>query len=79
MLTTALVLGVGALGAYLAFASVQTLILANASLLVTLICPVSMLVMMWGMRGGGSNAGNSCHSAQAPRELPAPEAARQNN
>lgn len=76
MLTVALSLALAGLLTYFAFPAAQALILANAPLLVALICPVSMLIMMWSMRGSGSNAG-TCHSDQPARELPAPDAARQ--
>ena len=76
MLIVALSLALAGLVAYFAFPAAQALILASAPLLVALICPVSMLMMMWAMRDGGSNAG-ACHSVQPARELPAPDAARQ--
>lgn len=78
MLTVALSLALAGLVAYFAFPAAQALILAYAPLLVALICPISMLAMMWTMRGNGSGAG-TCHNSQAERELPAADAARQKN
>ena len=51
MLSVAVAMGLAALLAYLAFPEAKLFILANTSVLAALICPVSMLVMMWPMRG----------------------------
>ncbi len=69
MLSVALALGLAGFAAYFAFPAAQTLILASAPLLVALICPVSMLAMMWLMKGNGKDA--SCNgSGQGGREEP---------
>lgn len=78
MLRVALLLSLAAIGAYVAFPTTRALIVANAPLLLALVCPVSMIVMMGAMRGGGSNS-QSCHGtahgSQAPTSNPAPEKA----
>ena len=56
MLSVALALGLAGFAAYFAFPAAQTLILASAPLLVALICPVSMLGMMWLMKSNGKDA-----------------------
>jgi hypothetical protein len=61
MLSVALALGLVGFAAYFAFPAAQTLILASAPLLVALICPISMLAMMWFMKGSGKDA--SCNSS----------------
>lgn len=59
MLSVGAALGLTALLAYFAFPDARLFILANAPLLVALICPVSMLVMMWFMRGNKDQAGKT--------------------
>jgi hypothetical protein len=51
MIKVAAGLGVVATVLYFAFPQAQSLILANAPLLLVLACPISMGVMMWMMRG----------------------------
>lgn len=72
MLSVALALGLAGFAAYLAFPSAQSWILASAPLLVALICPVSMLVMMWAMRGAGkdSSCDSSGHAAREESRQP---------
>lgn len=55
MLKVAAGLAIGATVLYLAFPQAQSLILANAPLLLALICPLSMGVMMFMMRGSNNN------------------------
>lgn len=59
MLSVGAVLGLAALVSYFAFPAARSLILANSPLLVALICPVSMLLMMWSMRGTKDGAGKT--------------------
>lgn len=68
MLSVGAALGLTALLAYFALPDARSLILANAPLLVALICPVSMLVMMWFMRGNKDQAGKT--SGDSERKLP---------
>jgi hypothetical protein len=69
MLSVALALGVAGFAANFAFPSAQAWLLASVPLLVALICPVSMLVMMWAMKGSGKES--SCDSSgQAARAEP---------
>jgi len=51
MIKVATGLGVVATVLYFALPQAQSLILANAPLLLVLACPISMGVMMWMMRG----------------------------
>lgn len=56
MLSVAAALGLAALLSYFAFPEAKLFILANTSILIALICPVSMLIMMWSMRGHKDHA-----------------------
>lgn len=49
MLSFALALGLAGVIAYVAFPAAQSLIVAYAPVLLVLVCPISMLVMMWAM------------------------------
>ncbi|MEO7243740.1 MAG: DUF2933 domain-containing protein [Rubrivivax sp.] len=51
--------------AYFAFPAAQAFIVASAPLLLALICPVMMMVMMWTMRGHGTNAKEAASKAEA--------------
>jgi len=62
MLSVAAAMGVAALLAYLAFPEAKLFILANTPILIALICPVSMLIMMWSMRG------HKDHSERTPAD-----------
>lgn len=64
MLSVGAALGVAALLAYFALPDARSLILANAPLLVALICPASMLVMMWFMRGNKDQAGKTAGDSE---------------
>lgn len=64
MLSVGSALGVAALLSYFAFPAAKLFILANAPLLVALICPVSMLVMMWFMRGNKDQAGKTAGDSE---------------
>ena len=78
MLSVALVLGLAGFAAYFAFPSAQAWILASAPLLVVLICPVSMLVMMWAMKstGNGSSCDRPGHGARDGSRQPDQAASR---
>jgi hypothetical protein len=50
--------------AYFAFPAVQTFIVASAPILLTLICPVMMIGMMWTMRSKGTGATEAAPKAE---------------
>lgn len=57
---------------YFAFPAAQTMILASAPFLLALICPISMGVMMFMMKGTGESKSNvsSCAAAGANHKTP---------
>lgn len=69
MMGVALMLATAGVLVYLAFPAAQVFVVSSAPLFLSLICPLSMLVMMWTMRGGGTNSecGHDRASQQAPR------------
>lgn len=70
MLSVAAAMGLAALLAYLAFPEAKLFILANTSVLAALICPVSMLVMMWSMRGHKDHADKPAATSSSEGQRP---------
>lgn len=66
MLSVALALGLAGVVVYFAFPAAQSLIAVYAPILLALICPVSMLVMMWAMKGSGKDPASNGADDRSP-------------
>lgn len=73
MIKTAAVLGGILAGAYLALPEAREFVAASAPLLLALVCPVTMIAMMFMMRGTGAPA-PSAGAEQQPRRADADQA-----
>lgn len=76
MLSVALALGLAGVIAYFAFPAAQALIVASAPLLLALICPISMLVMMWAMKTPSKEQASE-RARESTRAASAPEVGRE--
>jgi membrane glycosyltransferase len=72
MLKTALVLVAGLVSAYVAFPQARELVIASAPILIALICPISIIAMMFMMRGSGGQQ-TSCATGEQPQPQPQPQ------
>lgn len=71
MISVALTLAAAGLLAYFAFPEAHAFVVGSVPLLLALICPVSMLIMMWTMRGRSMKDGCG-HVGARQQSLPAP-------
>ena len=63
MLKTAVALGAAVAIAYIALPDARAFLLASTPILLALICPLTMVVMMFMMKGSGSSCKNEVTSA----------------
>jgi len=70
MLTVGLALGLAGALAYFTIPAAQAFILASAPILVALICPISMLVMMFMMKA--KDGGKKDQAVETAERRPAP-------
>lgn len=78
MIKVAAVLGGILAVAYTALPQAREFVVASAPILLILVCPISMLAMMFTMRGKESGTGAACaREPQSPSPSPAAEAPAQ--